>query len=110
MAPIEMIVSACVVGLEGSGADDPGMGTSAEYPPRPTVTVHSVRLTAAAEPAGDFDDDPKNLAQAVDEALDACATAWADGRMDTAKALLTSAMATVDALLSALGVSDPDES
>jgi hypothetical protein len=83
------------------------MASSAEYPPRFQGRLGSFK--AATEPAGDFDDNVGALAQAVDEALDACATAWADGRMDTAKALLTSAMATVDTLLEAMGLDDPDE-
>lgn len=83
------------------------MKNSSRYPyktPPPKVIEHLV-----AQVQDDPDDDPGALAQAVDEALDACDDAWVAGDMGTARALLTAAMATCDALLEALGVDDPDE-
>jgi hypothetical protein len=70
----------------------------------------------AATMAGDDDTDPGELAQGVDAALDQAAALLADVDLTNlpepvqqALALMNSAGATVDELLDALGVADPDE-
>jgi len=55
------------------------------------------------------DDDPAKLAAAVDAALDEVVTAMDEGDMASAMDLLTAAQATVDSLLTAMGVADADE-
>ena len=58
---------------------------------------------------GDPDDDPKQLAQAVDQVLDEAEDQFAQGNDDQGKVLVTAAAAAIDALLAALGAPDTDE-
>ena len=76
--------------------------SAAEYPPRPKPLAAVV--AAKVEPY----EVPGSLAQAVDETLDACAWAFANGKPDVGMALLTSARTVIDRLLLALKVPDPD--
>jgi hypothetical protein len=57
----------------------------------------------------DPDDDPGQLAMALDAAIDAAQDALSEGNADQAAAILTAAEVTSDALLEMLGLPDADD-
>lgn len=68
------------------------------------------RILRAMAPEGDdSDDDPVDLAQAVDAVLDELEGALEEGDIAEATDLLTSASATIDTLIEVLGGTDADE-
>jgi HK97 family phage prohead protease len=79
------------------------------------LDVKRRRRSLAASKAGrrqmadDADDDPKTLAQAIDQTLDEALDEHAAGNDDQAWQLVVAAAATGDALLMALGAPDSDE-
>lgn len=74
-----------------------------------TATEAIKAAKQAAGEAGDLDDDPGALCQAVDAALDEALAAHASGEDDQGWALVVGAAATVDTLLEVLGLPDADE-
>ena len=78
-----------------------------------TASIRSILdrlpIIGSSRQGGESDDDPGALAQAVDQALDDAAEKHAAGQDDEAWQLVTSAQASVDALLEALNVPDSDD-